>query len=162
MCPGVQHRARHSTGLPVPVQFETPAKALCSWQTAGLKKKGSESLRLQGYYPQSWCPPATSRARERGLGPQAGVTRLTDGMAKAKVTCSIQCVLNLLGRGLWRLGCLLLQLLSGYGLRLHSVGTSSPLPTPCQRNVHRRWEEQGRGCFEILAPISFIWIPQCP
>lgn len=39
------------------------------------------------------------------------------------MTCSIQCVLHLLGRGLWSLGCLLLF---GYGLRLHSAATSSP------------------------------------
>lgn len=115
----------------LPLRHFAPSKPL------GLKKKGRESLRRQSYYPQSWCPPATSRAKGCGLGPQAGVTCLTGGTAKAKVTCCIQCVLHLLGRRLWSLGCLLLQLLSGYGLQLHSVGTSSPSPAPCQRNAHR-------------------------
>lgn len=58
--------------------------------------------------------------------------------------------------------CLLLQLFSGRGLQLHAAGSSPPSPAPCRRNVHGRWEERGRGCFEIPAPVLFIWIPQCP
>lgn len=146
-------RCQCQCSVRLPLRHFAPGKPL------GPKKKCSESLRLQGY-PQSWFPPATSRARDFGLGPQAHVTCLMGGMAKAKVTCSIQCVPHLLGRKLWSLDCLLLLL--GHGLQLHSVGTSSPLPAHHQRNVHRQWEEQGRGCFEIPAPILFIWLPQCP
>lgn len=66
----------------LPLRHFAPGKPL------GLKKKCSESLRLQGY-PQSWFPPATSRARDCGLGLQARVTCLMGDMAKAKVTRSI-------------------------------------------------------------------------
>lgn len=128
-----------------------------SRQNTGSEKKCSKSLRLQGC-PQSRFPPATSRARDSGLGPQAVVIYLPGSMAKARVTCCIRGVLHLLGNQL----CSTLPAAAGSGLGLHAAGSSPPSPAPCQRNAHRRWEEQGRGCFEIPAPVLFIWIPQCP
>ena len=71
-----------------------------SRQTAGSEKECSESLRLQGC-PQSWFPPATSRARGSGLGPQAGAIYPPGGTAKARVTCCIRGVPHLLGRALY-------------------------------------------------------------